>query len=217
MNACASARGMLARSDRPKSLQPVGDPEVDHLGHRPLAERHLGRVLVEHQRRGLAVEVGVAGERVAQVLVARHVGEDPQLDLAVVGGDQRQVVATGHERAPDPSPERGPDRDVLEVRVGRRQAAGRGDGLVERRVEAAVGGHQRRQRVDVGRAQLGVDPPLEELVDHRVRRSQVLEDRRVGRVARSWSACPSGRLSSKKRICSSCFGLPRLNSCPTSA
>ena len=63
-------------------------PEVDHLGHRSLAEGHLGRVLVQHQRGGLAVEVGPARERVAQVLVARHVGEDPQLDLAVVGRDQ---------------------------------------------------------------------------------------------------------------------------------
>ena len=65
----------------------VGEPEVDHLGHRPLAEGHVGRVLVEHPRRGLAVDVGAARERVAQVLVARDVGEDPQLDLAVVGGD----------------------------------------------------------------------------------------------------------------------------------
>ena len=42
---------------------------------------------------------------------------------------------------------------------------------------------RRRQRLDVGRAQLRVDPPLEQLVDHRVRRAQLLEHRRVGRVA----------------------------------
>ena len=138
---------------------------------------------MEDERGGLAVEVGAARERVAQVLVARDVGEDPQLDLAVVGGDQRQVRRTGHERAPDPPAERRPDRDVLEVRVRRGEPAGRGHGLVERGVEAAVGGHQGRQRVDVRRAQLGVDPPFEQLVDHRMGRAQVLEDRRVGRVA----------------------------------
>ena len=42
---------------------------------------------------------------------------------------------------------------------------------------------RRRQRLDVGRAELRVDPPLEELVDHRVGRPELLEDRRVGRVA----------------------------------
>ena len=58
-----------------------------------------------------------------------------------------------------------------------------GDGLVERRVQPAVVGDQRRQRLDVGRAQLRVDPPLEQLVDHRVGRPELLEHRRVGRVA----------------------------------
>ena len=184
MNAWASARGMFARSDSPKSREAVGDPEVDHLGHRSLAEGDLGRVLVEDERRRLAVEVGVAGEGVAQVLVARDVGQDPQLDLAVVGGHEREVRGAGHERAPDPPAERRADRDVLEVRVGRRQPAGRRDGLVERRVEPAVGGHQGRQRVDVGRPQLRVDPPLEQLVDHRMGGAQVLQHRGVGRVAR---------------------------------
>ena len=55
---------------------------------------------------------------------------------------------------------------------------------MERRVEPAVLlRDQRRQRLDVGRAELRVDPPLEELVDHRVGRPELLEDRRVGREA----------------------------------
>ena len=36
---------------QPEVAQPVGDPEVDHLGHRPLAEGDLGRVLVEDAAR----------------------------------------------------------------------------------------------------------------------------------------------------------------------
>ena len=124
-----------------------------------------------------------AGEGVAEVLVARDVGEDPELDLRVVGGDQGHVGAAGHERPPDPPAERRPDRDVLEVRVGRRQPAGRGDGLVEGRVEPPVRGDEGRQRLDVGRAELGVGPPLEQALDHRVGRPELLEDRRVGRVA----------------------------------
>ena len=139
--------------------------------------------LVEDAGRGLAVDVGLPREGVLEVLVARDVGEDAQLDLRVVGRQQDEVRLAGHERAPDLAPELGPDRDVLEVRVGRRQATGRGDRLVEGRVEPPVGGHQGRQRLDVGRAQLRVDAPLEQLVDHRVRRPELLEDRRVGRVA----------------------------------
>jgi hypothetical protein len=39
------------------------------------------------------------------------------------------------------------------------------------------------QRLDVGRAQLGVQPPVEQHRDHRVRRAQLLEHAGVGRVA----------------------------------
>ncbi|HEX6397515.1 MAG TPA: DNA polymerase I, partial [Steroidobacteraceae bacterium] len=44
---------------------------------------------------------------------------------------------TGDERAPDHLSERGADRDVLQVRVLRREPAGRGDGLAPARVNAA--------------------------------------------------------------------------------
>ena len=143
----------------------------------------VGRILVEDAGRGLAVDVGAAREGVLEVLVARHVGQDPQLDLGVVGGEEHPIGIAGDEGAPDPPAELGPDGDVLEIRVGRGQPAGRCDRLVERRVEAAVGGEQRRQRLDVGRPQLRVDAPLEQLVDHRMRGSQVLEHRGIGREA----------------------------------
>ena len=118
------------------------------------------------------------------MLVAGHVGQDPELDLRVVGGDQRHVGTAGDERAPDPSTERRPDRDVLEVRIGRRQPAGRRDGLVEGRVQPAIGRDEVRQRLDIRRAELGVGPPLEQALDHRVGRPELLEDRGVRGVAR---------------------------------
>ena len=138
---------------------------------------------MEDARGGLAVDVGLAFEGVLEVLVARDVGKDPQLDLAVIGGEQRDIGGAGHEGAPDPPSERRPDRDVLQVWVGRRQAARRGDSLVERRVQAPIRGHQRRQRLDVRRAQLRVDPPFEQLVDHRMSGPKLLEHRCVGRIA----------------------------------
>ncbi len=179
--------GLLARdagpARQPEVAHPVGDPEVDHLGHRALVRGDVLGRLVEDAGRGLAMDVGPPREGVAEVLVAGHVGQDPELDLRVVGGDQRHVRAAGHERAPDPPAERRPDRDVLEVRIGRRQPAGRRDGLVERRVQPAIRRDEVRQRLDVGRAELRVGPPLEQALDHRVGRAQLLEDRGVRRVA----------------------------------
>src|SRR5207247_700427 len=69
------------------------------------------------------------------------------------------------------------------VRIGRGQAPGRGDRLVEGRVESsAVGIDERWQGVDVGALQLRIEPPVEDLADRRVGRSELFEDRRVGRV-----------------------------------
>ena len=125
-----------------------------------------------------------ARERLLEVLVPRHVGEDPELDLASSRRRPAPCPAiAGDERAPDPPPELRADGDVLEVRVRRRKPAGRGDRLVERRVQPAVGRDQRRQRLDVGRAQLRVDPPVEDRLDHRVDADELLEHRGVGRVA----------------------------------
>ena len=46
------------------------------------------------------------------------------------------------------------DGDVLQVRIGRRQPSRRRDGLIERRVHAAVAADELRQRVDVRALQL---------------------------------------------------------------
>ena len=47
--------------------------------------------LVEHARSGLPVDVGTAGERVAQMLVARDMGEDAI--FAELGEAPAEVVA----------------------------------------------------------------------------------------------------------------------------
>ena len=67
----------------------------------------------------------------------REVREQPQLDLRVVGGEQRPALAR-NEAAPNVAAELAPDRDVLQVRVARRQASRRRDRLIERRVNAAA-------------------------------------------------------------------------------
>ena len=99
MNSRASSRGMPARRRQPEVAHAVGQPEVHHLGHRALGRRDGRGCLLEHARGGLAVDVGVPLEGLPQVHVARDVGQDAQLDLAVVGGQQHEVVPARHEGA----------------------------------------------------------------------------------------------------------------------
>ena len=82
------------------------------------------------------MDVVAARERVDQRLVAGQVREHAQLDLRVVGGDQH-VPGLGDEGAADLAADLGADRDVLQVRIAAAQAPGRGDRLVELRVDAA--------------------------------------------------------------------------------
>jgi hypothetical protein len=131
------------------------------------------------------VDVGAPLERLPEVHVARDVGQDPQLDLAVVGCEEHDLRPTGDEGVADPASELRSDGDVLEVGVGRGQPARRCHRLVEGGVQPpGVRVEQQRQRLDICAAQLRVDPPLEDLVDGGVRRTQVLQHRRVGGEAR---------------------------------
>ncbi len=98
------------------------------------------------------MQVLAGAEGLDQPIVLRQVSHDPHLDLAVVGRHQLVKVALAaladDERVADPPARIGPDRDVLKIRLGRRQPAGGGDGLVERRVDPAVGAHRVEQPVD---------------------------------------------------------------------
>ena len=149
----------------------------------------MRRLLAEHLGRRPRVDVLPTLERLAQHRLAGDVGEDAELDLAVVGREE-PVPVLGDERRPDLAAEIGPDRDRLQVRVRRREPPRGGDGLVERRVQPAVTlRDQRRQRQQVGVEQLRVLAPL---LDHRhdlvVRRGS-----RAGHGCRSSSpSCPCG-------------------------
>ena len=138
---------------------------------------------MEHECRRVAVDVRAGQERLAQVRVAGDVGQDPQLDLAVVGRHERHVGGARHDGAPDPAAQRRPDRDVLEVRVGGGEPPGGGHRLVERRVQAPIVGEQLRQGRDVRAAKLRVEAPVQQLRDGRMRGPEILEHRRVGREA----------------------------------
>jgi len=76
------------------------------------------------------------------------VRHDPHLYLAVVGRHQRLEPLTHHEDLADAAAFLGADRDVLQVRVRRRQPSGRRDRLLVGRVDAPVVGHRLQQALD---------------------------------------------------------------------
>ena len=166
----------------PVRLHPVREAVVDHLGEAALRVIHRRLVDVEHLGGGRGVNVGAALEGVDQPGVLGEVGEHPQLDLRVVGGEQSPAFL-GDEGATHLATVGGAHRHVLQVRRLARDAPGRGVGLFEGGVDATVGPDQRRQRVGVGAAQLLDFAVAQEIFDDRVVVGHLLERVGVGRRA----------------------------------
>src|SRR5262249_38167623 len=127
----------------------VREAVVDRLGDAALLGRDFLARHAEYFGGGLRVDVDAIAERRRQQRIARQVREDAQLDLRVVGRDQN-VARRRDKAATDLHAEVAADRNVLEIGILGRDAPGLGDNLVERRVHAAgLGGHERRQRIEV--------------------------------------------------------------------
>ena len=130
------------------------------------------------------MDVDVPGERLLERLDAGHVGEHAQLDLRVVGRHQPMAVL-GDEGAADLAALLGADRDVLQVRIVRRQPAGRGRRHGVGGVHAAIGRIDLAdQGVGVGAGQLLQLAPGEDRRGQRMALGgQRLEHVGAGRVA----------------------------------
>ncbi len=114
----------------------VDDREVHGFG--PVTHA-LGDLLgpdIEECTGGLNVDVVSAGEGIDQSRVPAEVRKHPELDLGVIGGEHRPALLW-HEGVAHPPAHLGPDRDVLEVRVARREASGGGDELVVAGMDAS--------------------------------------------------------------------------------
>ena len=160
----------------------VHEAVVDDLRLVAQLRRHHVRQQAVDDRRRARVDVFALLERLDERLVARQVREDAQFDLAVVRGQQRPALAARDECGAHLAAFLGADRDVLQVGIVARQAARRGDCLVERRVHAALAVAQRRQRVDVGALQLRELAPLEQQHRHLVVLRHLLQHFVVGLV-----------------------------------
>ena len=130
------------------------------------------------------MQVLARSERFDEAVVTRQMRHDPHLDLAVVGRHQLVVTLADDERVADPPAGLGADRDVLQVRLGRREPAGGRDRLVERGMNSAVCGRRTEQPVD-GDLEPGGVAVGQQMLQERV--SGLVEERlqrvRVGGVA----------------------------------
>ncbi len=84
---------------------------------------------IENLGRSGGVHVEVVAECPEKPLVAGQVRHDAQFDLRIVGG-QQHVAIRRHECLANLAALGRADRDVLQVRIGRRQAPGGGNRLV---------------------------------------------------------------------------------------
>ena len=123
----------------------------------------LARPFAEDETRGFRVDVPVGEEGLDERRVPGEVGQDAELDLGIIGGEE-DVAFVGHEGPAEscsPSPARG---DVLEVGFARGQPAGRSHGLIVGRVDAARRRIDKlRQGIGVGGFELGHLPVVEDV------------------------------------------------------
>jgi hypothetical protein len=113
------------------------------------------------------VQVLSRSEGLDEAVVRRQMRHDPHLDLRVVGGEERGVAGADDERLPDLAALLGPDRDVLQVRVGARQPTRRRDGLLVGGVDPPVVRNRLDQPLD-GLPQPGGVAVPEEVEQERV-------------------------------------------------
>ena len=111
--------GDIERLRQTVCLLAVHDAEVHRLGAAAQLRGHLVNSDTEHARGGLGMEVLALVEGTHQMLVAREVRQQPQLDLRVVDGHKDRALLH-RERLFDRMAQLGASGDVLQVGIGAR-------------------------------------------------------------------------------------------------
>ena len=135
----------------------------------------------EHFGRRHGVNVQALGEGLLQLRNVRHMGHDAQLDLAVVGADELGALRRD-EGGADLAALLGAHRDVLQVGIGRGEAAGGGGGQRVGGVDALrFRIDEVRQRIGIGGAELRELAPVEHAAGELdALRGQILQRVRIG-------------------------------------
>ena len=103
-----------------KTRDTVNDAKVDGLCLPADVWRHLVQRHSKHFRRGQCVNVDAIFERLFQLGNVCDMRQNTQFDLGIIQRDQH-LAFFGDERLANAAAFLAPDRDVLQVRIGRRQ------------------------------------------------------------------------------------------------
>ena len=122
-----------------KRREAVDDAEVDDLGDAAVLGRLRHGSDAEDFLRGARVDVLAGAKGFDEDRILGEMREDAQLDLRVIGGEQRPA-RIGDEGGANFAAELAAHGDVLQIGVGRTEAAGGRDGLAQACVQAAGGG-----------------------------------------------------------------------------
>ena len=138
------------------------------------------------------MNVGAVAERALQRRDVGHVREQAQFDLGIVERE-KLLALLGHERATDLASFLRADRDVLQIRVGRGQAAGVGDRhRIGRMDPAGVGIDLAHECVGIGALQLRQLAPVEHACGQLVATvGQIFQHIGAGRIGASLRTFPA--------------------------
>ena len=116
----------------------------------------------EHLRSCQRVNVIPAPVGFDEQRIMRKVRQQPQLDLRIISR-QEYVARLRNERRANSASQLGANRNILQVRICRRQPACRSSGLPEGGVQPSSRGiDQRRQRIHIRRLELRQLPVVED-------------------------------------------------------
>ena len=131
-------RGDLELLGQAIGAQPVGQAVAHRLDVTALVRGDLVDRNPVDQAGHVLVEVGAGPERLDQGLVAGQVRHDAQLDLGIVGAEQRLIPLAGNEGGTNLTSGGVPVGDVLQIGVHGTQPPRGGHRLLVGRVDAAV-------------------------------------------------------------------------------
>ena len=161
----------------------IDDPEIHRLGPAAHLMAHLLRRDPKDLGGGGGVDVRPAEEGLLHGLVIGDVGQQPQLDLGVVGVHQHMARGR-YEHIPQLGAQLGAHRDVLEIGLRGGQPPRGGDRVLERGVDAPVRADDLGQPVHIGGLQLGVLAVAKNGVDDGVVALELFQHLGIGGVSR---------------------------------
>ena len=160
----------------------VDNAEVDGLGPAAQDRRHLTDRDAEDIGGGDGVEILPAQEGLLHGFIPGDMGQQAQLDLAVVCVHQHHAGG-GHKHIADLGAQLLAHGDVLQVWLGRGQAAGGSDGHLEACVDASVFADHLQKPIGIGGFQLGQHPVFQHLVHNGVLALELFQHVGIGAPA----------------------------------